>query len=151
MDKESQASLQEIVKMAIQITTDQVEADARSIADKEKQEALAKIQFQKADDEKAAESFRRQLYELQNETKVIKQSGVAIAETKAKAEADRIQVDSELEIAEIKAKIQTMTQDQEINYEINKKTTLLNRDIALKNLEIEKEKELSGIETGKFS
>ena len=43
MDKESQASLQEIVKMAIQITTDQVEAEASAAAEKEKQEALAKF------------------------------------------------------------------------------------------------------------
>jgi major vault protein len=80
MDKESQSSLQEIVKMAIQITTDQVEADAKAIADKEQQEALFKIQMQKNDDERASESFRRTLYELENQTKVIKKSGIAIAE-----------------------------------------------------------------------
>ena len=38
-DKASQQSLQEIVKMAIQITTDQVEAEAHAAAEKEEQEA----------------------------------------------------------------------------------------------------------------
>lgn len=64
MDKESQASLQEIVKMAIQITTDQVEAEAQAAAEKEKQEALAKFQMSKTEDDKAAEVFRKTLYEL---------------------------------------------------------------------------------------
>lgn len=79
-DKESQASLQEIVKMAIQITTDQVEAEALAAAEKEKQEALAKFQISKTEDEKAAEVFRKALYELENETKAIQKQGVAVAE-----------------------------------------------------------------------
>lgn len=116
MDKESQASLQEIVKMAIQITTDQVEAEASAAAEKEKQEALAKFQISKTEDDKAAEVFRKQLYELQNETKAVQKQGVAVAEQRAKAEADSILADTEVKIAQFKAQICQIETNQEISY-----------------------------------
>lgn len=150
MDKESQASLQEIVKMAIQITTDQVEAEALAAAEKEKQEALAKFQISKTEDEKAAEVFRKALYELENETKAIQKQGVAVAEQRAKAEADSILADSELKIATIKAEISKIQTNQEISFLTEKQKIELDRERALKELEILKQEKLSTVESSKF-
>lgn len=66
LDKESQQSLREIVNMAIQITTDMSEANAKAQAAKEQQEAEAQIQKQKNEDERQSEKFRKELYEYQN-------------------------------------------------------------------------------------
>ncbi len=137
--------------MAIQITTDQVEAEAQALAEKEKQDALMQIQKCKTEDDQAAEGFRKSLYELQNQTKAIQKQGVAVAEQRAKAEADSILADTEVNIAEIKAQISQISQNQEIQYEILKRELELNREIALKELEIDKSKRLSAIESGKFA
>lgn len=150
MDKESQASLQEIVKMAIQITTDQVEAEASAAAEKEKQEALAKFQISKTEDDKAAEVFRKQLYELQNETKAVQKQGVAVAEQRAMAEADSILADTEVKIAQFKAQICQIETNQEISYLKEKQSLELDREKQLKELEISKCQKLSEIESGKF-
>lgn len=150
LDKESQQSLREIVNMAIQITTDMSEANAKAQAAKEQQEAEAQIQKQKNEDERQSEKFRKELYEYQNQTKVIQKSGIAIAEQRAKAEADRILSDAQIEIAEVKAKIATINQECDLEYTNKKREIQHNYDSNLKTLMITKEKELSEIESGKF-
>lgn len=136
--------------MAIQITTDMAEANAKSLAAKEQQEAEAQIQKQRNEDERQSEKFRKELYEFQNQTKVIQKSGIAIAEQTAKAETDRILSDAQIDIAAIKAKIATINQECELDYIIRQRQIQHEYDSNLKNLEISKEKELSEIESSKF-
>ena len=150
VDEESRQSLKDKVKMAIQITTDQVEADAKAQADQETQEALGQIAMQVAEDEEASQSFLKSLYDLQNQTNTIKKQGLAIAEAKAKAEAQRIMSESEVKMAEIKAQINTIEKNVDREYNIKKQTLTLDRDTKLKTLEIEKAKALAELESGKF-
>lgn len=126
------------------------EANAKSLAAKEQQEAEAQIQKQRNEDERQSEKFRKELYEFQNQTKVIQKSGIAIAEQTAKAETDRILSDAQIDIAAIKAKIATINQECELDYIIRQRQIQHEYDSNLKNLEISKEKELSEIESSKF-
>merc|ERR1712100_431754 len=65
VDQRTRDALQKSVQLAIEITTNSQEAQARHEAERLEQEAKGRLERQKISDEAAAESKRRELLELQ--------------------------------------------------------------------------------------
>ena len=150
VDDNTKENLQKTVTLAIEITTKRQEAQARHNADKLDQEAKGELQKLIIDDESKAELAKKDLLELQAKSEAVKNQGVAIANAKAKAEADEIRAKSALKNAELKAKAKNIEYEATLTKEIKKRNLLLEHETKISELEINKAKLLAEIESKKF-
>ena len=150
IDDNTKENLQKTVTLAIEITTKRQEATARHNAEKLDQEAKGELQKLIIEDESKAELAKKALLELQAKSEAVKNQGVAIANAKAKAEAEEIKARSGLRNAELRAKAKKIEYEANLNRDVRKRTTLLEHETKLSELEIEKTKQLSEIEARKF-
>ncbi|KAJ5072182.1 major vault protein [Anaeramoeba ignava] len=150
VDKNTLASLQKSVQLAISITTQSQEADAKQDALRREAQAKARLERQEIDDQIKAEEKRKKLLELRAESAAVKSMGTAKAEAKAKAEAAMIegrakvkQAELKLQAAEIKTKteIENMKSQFKLEFEQQKK---------MNQLKIAKTKKMADIEINKF-
>ncbi|XP_071947945.1 major vault protein-like [Antedon mediterranea] len=150
VDKHMRDSLMKSVQMAIEIATRSVEASAEHEASRMEQKAKGELERQKLSNEKEAEKARCQLYSLQAVTAAIESSGQAKAEASAQSEKLRIECQSEIVAAQLKA------QADEILHASDLDTTTILRDLELatvrdqNNLETNKAQRLTSIEVSKF-
>ena len=106
VDKSSQESLKKTVQMAIQITTNKIEQEARAKADKEKQDAENELETLKLRDNDTAEDFKKKLSELNNQIEEIKDTSQAIAVGRGEAMAQKITTDAANQVATLQAQIE---------------------------------------------
>lgn len=150
IDENTRQNLQKTVTLAIEITTKRQEAAAKHNADKLDQEARGELQKLVIEDESKAEAGKKTLLELQAKSEAVKNQGVAIANAKAKAEADEIRGRSALKNAELKAKAKKIEYEANLSKEIKRRNTLLDHEKKMSELEIAKAKQLADIESKKF-
>nr|CAB3264092.1 major vault protein [Phallusia mammillata] len=150
VDQRTRDSLLKSVQLAIEITTNSQEATARHEAERTEQEARGRLERQKISDEAEAEKSKRNLLELQSQSAAIESTGQAKAEAQSRAEAARIEGEAAVEQARLKAEAMAIEAESELNRMGKAREAELKYLSEQNQLQINKEKELSKIETEKF-
>jgi len=150
VDSKTRESLQKSVQLAISITTQSQEATARQEAERNEQEARGRLERQKIQDEALAEKARRDLLTLQVESATIESSGTAKAEAEARAKA--AEIDGEAQVAQAKLRAQALEVESRTALEMARlsQEAEIAHQKALDDLELERCKRLSDIESLKF-
>jgi len=150
VDQRTRDSLQKSVQLAIEITTNSQEATARHEAERLEQEARGKLERQKIHDEAEAEKSRRELLELQALSAAVESTGQAKAEAQSRAESQRIEGQAAVEQAQLKAQAGEIEAKSELLRLGEARRSEIDYVTSTNMLEIEKAKEMAGIETAKF-
>ena len=150
VDKTTRDSLMRSVQMAIQDTTDAVEAEATNKASRKEQKAMGQLQRQKITDDKMIEEARQKLLELEADSRAVKTSGSAKAEAEARAHAQRITATAEIEIAELRAKAANILSESELGRMQSYQEAEIEHQRTLNELEIERSDSLAAIDSVKF-
>lgn len=151
VDQRTLESLQKSVQLAIEITTQSLEAKAKHEAKREEEEAMGRLERQKLQNEAQAESQRKQLLQLRAESAAVETQGQAKAEAAALAEASRISGQASVERARLSAdamKIETAARMEVLQAEHEEE---IQHQRKVYELEIERQKALSNIEAKKFA
>jgi len=150
VDQRTRESLMKSVQMAIDITIKSQEDTAKFEALRMEQEAKGKLERQKIVDNAEAEKARKALVELQTQSLIVESTGKAIAEAKARTEAEQIEALSRVEQAKLGAEAIEIGAKAEYEQLVARQKAELTHKQALIELEIEKAKELADIEANKF-
>jgi len=151
VDHHMRDSLSKSVQMAIEISTKSIERTAQHDAMRSEQKARGELERQKLQNEKEAEQARKTLLELQAVAAAVESSGQAKAEAKAQAEKLLIEGQSAIELAELKAEAARIEMETELECRTQSQEAEIKFVREQNELEIQKAKELSSIEVGKFS
>ena len=151
VDEETLRSLQKSVQLAIQITTDAQEAEARHDAERIAQAAKARLERQGIVDRIAAESERKELLEMEAENAVIEAAGEASAQARARAEAARIEGELAISLAGQKAEATRIRMEAELDQLRAKQQAELSHQEAFNAMEIEKAERMAEISSMEFS
>ncbi|XP_076369364.1 major vault protein-like [Tachypleus tridentatus] len=150
VDQRTRDSLLRSVQLAIEITTQSLEATARHEAERREQEAKGHLERQKIADEVEVERARKELLELQASSMVVESCGQAKAEAQSRVESQLIEGRSEVEKAKLKGealRIEAETELKRLSCARQAEVQYLQQQI---NLEVEKVKELADIDIQKF-
>jgi len=150
VDQRTRDALQKSVQLAIEITTNSQEASAKHEAERVEQEARGRLERQKINDEAQAEKARRDLLELQALSSAVESTGQAKAEAQARADAAEIEGAAAVKQAQLKAQANEIEAASELERLTKAREAELNFVKAQNEIEIEKSKEISQVETGKF-
>ena len=150
-DSKTRDSLQQSVQLAIEITTKSQEAAARHDNERKDQEAKGKLERQKLVDKVEAEKAKRSWLELQAESEGIQACGQAVAEAKARADANLIEAESESKQAELRAQAFRIAAEAELSQLKSKQQAEIDYKKKTNELELHKAKELADIEAGKLA
>ncbi|VDP89170.1 unnamed protein product [Echinostoma caproni] len=115
VDQRTRDSLQKSVQLAIEITTNSQEAAARHEAERLEQEARGRLERQKIEDEASAEEARRTLLEKRVELAALECCGQATAEAKSRADAARIEGETAVELATLRAEASKIEMEAELS------------------------------------
>jgi len=151
VDSKTRESLQKSVQLAIGITTQSQEAEARHDAERTEQEARGRLERQKIQDEANAEKARRELLQLQVESAAIESTGTAKAEAQARSEAAAIEGTAAVEQARLRAKAMAVESESELSLMRRAQGAEVAHQKALDELELSRTKRLAEIEAKKFS
>lgn len=149
VDQKMRDSLTKSVQLAIEISTNSIEAAARHEAERNEQVARGHLERQKLKNEKDAEKERCKLLELQSVTAAVESTGQAKAEAQAQAERILIECHSEIEAARLKAEAeeiehtakleaQNMMRKSEISYARNQNSLELHMLRSTADIEVKK-------------
>jgi len=150
VDQRTRDALQKSVQLAIEITTNSQEASAKHEAERVEQEARGRLERQKINDEAQAEKARRDLLELQALSSAVESTGQAKAEAQARADAAEIEGAAAVKQAQLKAQANEIEAASELERLTKAREAELNFVKAQNEIEIEKSKEISQVETEKF-
>ncbi|XP_077992028.1 major vault protein-like isoform X2 [Glandiceps talaboti] len=150
VDAKMRDSLSKSVQMAIEISTNSVEAAASHEARRTEQKAKGQIERQKLLNEQENEKARTELYELRAVTAAVESTGQAKAEAQAQAEKLLIEGESEIEAARLKAQAEEIESNAELETQKELRSAELSYTKDINTLEISKAKQLSEIEVSKF-
>jgi major vault protein len=150
-DSKTRDSLQQSVQLAIEITTKSQEAAARHDNERKDQEAKGKLERQKLEDKVEAEKAKRSWLELQAESEGIQACGQAIAEAKARADANLIEAESESKQAALRAEAFKIAAEAELAQLKAKQKAELEYKKRTNELELHKSRELADIEANKLA
>ncbi|XP_076340752.1 major vault protein-like isoform X1 [Tachypleus tridentatus] len=150
VDQRTRDSLQKSVQLAIEITTQSLEAAARHEAERREQEAKGRLERQKITDEVEAEHARKELLELQASSMVVESCGQAKAEAQSRAEAQRIEGEAAVEQAKLKAEAIRIEAETELERLSKARTAEIHYLQEQNQLEVLKVQEIADIETRKF-
>eukprot|EP01156_Anaeramoeba_ignava_P023748 Anaeramoba_ignava/c21738_g1_i1.p1 GENE.c21738_g1_i1~~c21738_g1_i1.p1 ORF type:complete len:879 (+),score=276.67 c21738_g1_i1:36-2639(+) len=150
IDEETRLSLQKSVQLAISITTQSQEADARHEALKKSTESQGKLEIQQLEDEIEAETTRQTLYQQQADCKSIETAGKAKAQAKAKSEAAVIQGESKVNQATLTTTAEEIEDKIKLDFSKEKNSAEFEHKKQMNLLEIDFAKEMSQIYSKKF-
>lgn len=150
VDQRTRDALMKSVQLAIEITTNSQEATARHEAERLDQEARGRLERQKINDEAEAEKARRDLLELQAQSAAVESTGQAKAEAQSRAEADRIAGEAAVNQAKLKAEAMKIEADSELERLNRTREADLTHTKQQDEMEISKVRQLSAIEVDKF-
>ncbi|TRY95639.1 hypothetical protein DNTS_017843 [Danionella cerebrum] len=150
VDQRTRDALQKSVQLAIEITTNSQEATARHEAERLEQEARGRLERQKITDQAEAEKARKELLELEAKSAAVESTGAAKAEALSRAEAARIQGEAAVEEAKLKADAQKIEADSELARLCKAREQELSYKKQMDQLEIEKQQKLAEIESQRF-
>lgn len=150
VDQRTRDALQKSVQLAIEITTNSQEAQAKHLASRTEQEAKGHLERQKITDEAEAEKERRKLLQLQALSAAVESTGQAKAEAQSRAEAAKIEGEAAVEQATLRAQAAKIESDIEL-YRLSQARELeLTYSKSVSDLEIEKAKRITEIEIQEF-
>lgn len=150
VDERTRDALLKSVQLAIEITTQSLEATAKHEALRSQQEAQGKLMRQRIDDEIDAEKVKRHLLELQADNIAVEGCGQAKAEALSRSEACKISGDAAVEQALLKGEA------SKIEYESGMSRVELARELEIvyleqqNELQVKKAEEMYAIEINKF-
>lgn len=150
VDERTRESLMKSVQLAIEITTKKQERNARHDAEEIEQDARGKIEKQKINNQKEAETERMMLIDLQGACKAIETSGSAKAEAEARATVLEIKGTSEVEQAELTAEASNIEARAQLEDQTLTQSAEVEHQAQLAELELAKARRLAEIETNKF-
>uniref|UniRef100_A0A3B3I088 Major vault protein n=1 Tax=Oryzias latipes TaxID=8090 RepID=A0A3B3I088_ORYLA len=150
VDQRTRDALQKSVQLAIEITTNSQEATARHEAERLEQEAQGKLERQKITDQAQAEKARKELLELEALSAAVESTGAAKAEAQSRAEAARIQGEAAVNEAKLKAEAMRIEAEAELERLAKAREQELNYKKQMDSLEVEKQAQLSDIESKRF-
>eukprot|EP00741_Cyanophora_paradoxa_P023322 tig00000254_g22529.t1 len=150
VDQKTREALQKSVQLAIEITTNSQEAEARQKAEEKEQKARGELDRQKIVAEKEAEKERRELLLLKSESAAVESTGVAKAEAMARADAANIEGDAAVKQARQKADALRIQCEAEVESLRERQKAELEHERELTSLEIEKAQRLAEIEAEKL-
>jgi major vault protein len=151
VDQRTRDSLQKSVQLAIEITTKSQEAHAKHEAERLEQEAKGKLERQRIQDESLAEQERKNMLELAGKSIEVEATGKAEAEACARARALEIAGTSAVELAKLKAKASEVEGSTDLKMTMARQEEEVRHAQELVNLEIEKARETSKVDAGKFT
>ncbi|GAB1602127.1 major vault protein-like [Argonauta hians] len=148
VDQRTRDALQKSVQLAIEITTNSQEANARHAAERLEQEAKGSMEKQKLNDEATAEVARSELLQLKAVSAAVESTGQAKAEAQSRAEAARIEGEAAVEQAKLKAaadrieseaKLQQITEarQEELKYIADRNTLEVNKVTSMANIQVD--------------
>jgi len=150
VDQRTRESLQKSVQLAIEITTKNLERKARHQAEQTEQEARGKIEGQKIKNSTEAESLKQTLVKLQAESGAIASTGTAKAEAMARSEFLKIEGESEVKLATLKAS----ASDIEVSAELEQLKLTQDAEMAflqqMQQMDVSRNENLAQIEAAKF-
>lgn len=150
VDQRTRDALQKSVQLAIEITTNSQEATARHEAERLEQKAKGALERQKITDEAEAEKARKELLELQANSAAVESTGQAKAEAQSHAEASKIEGEAAVQQAKLKAQASKIEAESELERLTRAREAETKFVREQDELEIQKAKEMSNIETVKF-
>jgi len=150
VDDRTRESLQKSVQLAIEITTASQEARARHEAKREEEQAKGLLEQQTIKNQASSEDARRQLLELQAQSAEIEAKGCAIAEAQATAQAASIEGEAAVEQAQLRAQAMSIEASASLHQRKAEQEVEIAHQAELIKLEVEKARELAGIESNKF-
>eukprot|EP01059_Diplonema_ambulator_P034761 TRINITY_DN795_c0_g1_i4.p1 TRINITY_DN795_c0_g1~~TRINITY_DN795_c0_g1_i4.p1 ORF type:complete len:919 (+),score=467.97 TRINITY_DN795_c0_g1_i4:45-2801(+) len=150
VDQKTKDSLMKSVQLAIHITTQGQEAQAKQRATEEEQKARGELESQLIRDKASSEKERMELLRLKAESQAIETTGAQRAEAQAASEAAKVEAESMVLLAQKKAEAQKIQVMNEIDLENTKNECHLQQQRELDELEVEKARELATIESEKF-
>eukprot|EP01060_Flectonema_neradi_P038496 TRINITY_DN808_c2_g1_i1.p1 TRINITY_DN808_c2_g1~~TRINITY_DN808_c2_g1_i1.p1 ORF type:complete len:903 (+),score=272.08 TRINITY_DN808_c2_g1_i1:46-2754(+) len=150
VDQKTKDSLMKSVQLAIHITTQGQEAQAKHKATEEEQKARGELESHLIRDKAESEKERKVLLQLKAESQAIETTGAQRAEAVAASEAAKVEAENMVALAKKKAEAQAIQVTTEIELENTKNEEELNHKQALDDLEVTKAKEMGRIEAEKF-
>ncbi|XP_048766942.2 major vault protein-like [Ostrea edulis] len=150
VDAKMRDSLSKSVQLAIEISTNSIEAAASHEAARNEQIARGELERQKLYNEKEAEKERTTLLELQAVAAAVESTGQAKAEAQAQAERIFIECESEIEAAKLRAEAAEIEHSAQLETQDAMRSQELRYTRNMNELEIHKEKEMADIEVKKF-
>ncbi|UYV63528.1 MVP [Cordylochernes scorpioides] len=172
VDQRTRDALQKSVQLAIEITTSSQEATARHEAQRQEQEAKGRLARQKIEDEVKAERSRLELLDLQSQSQTVEACGQSKAEALARAESCKIEGETAVQQAKLKAEANTIKEaklakypflinqeklttdafraDNELELVTRARQAELAYELKQNELEVSKSKELAAIDANKF-
>jgi len=150
VDHRTRDSLQKSVQLAIEITTNSQEANARHEAMRIEQQAKGKLERQKLLDEAKSEDVRRELTRLQALSATVEITGQTTAEAKARTEAAEIESRAAVTQARLRAEAQKIEAEEALKILEAKRLQEIEHRREIDKLEVEKATQMAEIETQKF-
>ncbi|XP_061169196.1 major vault protein-like [Saccostrea echinata] len=150
VDVKMRDSLSKSVQLAIEISTNSIEAAASHEAARNEQIARGELERQKLYNEKEAEKERTKLLELQAITAAVESTGQAKAEAQAQAERIIIECESEIEAARLRAEAAEIEHNAQLAAQESARNQELQYTRNMNELEVHKEKEMANIEVKRF-
>lgn len=150
VDERTRESLQKSVQLAIEITTNSLEARAKHEAKKEEEEAKGRLERQQIQNRAQSETARRELLELQSKSATIEAQGAATADAKARAESASIAGEAAVKQAQLRAQAMKIESEAKIESLRLQQQAELEHQREVDALEIQRQRELQEIEAKKF-
>ena len=150
VDQKTKDSLMKSVQLAIHITTQGQEAQAKHKATEEEQKARGELESHLIRDKAESERERKILLQLKAESQAIETTGAQRAEAIAASEAAKVEAENMVNLARKKAEAQAIQVHTEIELENTKNEEELKHREQLDNLEVGKAQQMGRIEADKF-
>jgi len=151
VDHRTRDSLQKSVQLAIEITTNSQEANARHEAMRIEQAAKGRLERQKLTDDAKSEEVRRELTRLQALSATVEITGQTTAEAKARTEAAEIESRAAVKQAKLRAEAQKIEAEEQLRSLEARRIQEIEHQKQIDKLEIEKSTKLAEIDSQKFS
>jgi len=150
-DSKTADSLFKSVQQAIEITAQAQEMAARNDRNRMDQKNAGQLMRQQLKDQIRAETEKQQLLKCQAETRAVETCGTAVAEAKARMDAHRIEGESEVEQAALRAQAMATESVAEVEGLRKRHEAERKHQADLYELELSRAKELAAIEAKKFT
>jgi major vault protein len=151
VDARTRESLQKSVQLAIEITTNSLEARAKHQAKKESEEAKGRLERQQIHNQSQSETARRELLELQSKSAAVEAQGVSVADAKARSEAATIAGEAAVRQAQLRAQAMKVESEAKLESLQLQQKAEIEHQREVDALEIQRQRDLQAIETKKFS
>eukprot|EP00732_Lithocolla_globosa_P001693 Lithocolla_globosa_v1_NODE_903_length_3103_cov_38.322507.p1 type:complete len:871 gc:universal NODE_903_length_3103_cov_38.322507:349-2961(+) len=115
VDQRTRDSLQKSVQLAIEITTNSLEASAKHDAERVEQEARGRLERARIHDEAEAERAKQSLVELQNKSAELEAMGTAKADASARVAASHIEAEHMVTQARLRSEANVIELETEFN------------------------------------